>query len=228
MLIDPADPSRTLIELSDLDGEDELVKRYGEPLRRIVTWAREYLCNPHPDLGRKGAVCPYAQTALDRGTFYLAVCQGEPTVLDISRVLAGYRDWFQRLAAPPGVSPQFRTILVLFPDLPDARAAAVVDAAQLELKSAYVEAGLMIGEFHPGPPPKSGLWNPDFLPLNSPVPLLAIRQMVASDFPFLQEVPSHVRAYLERFGDRPPAPLREAIAAARRIPDEPPTREVLT
>lgn len=218
MLTDPAHPSRTLIELSDLDGDDELVQRYGAALRRIVNWAQDYLCNPHPELGRKGPVCPYAQTALDRGTFYLAVCPGEPTAGEMARTLDGYRDWFQRLVAPPGVSQQFRTVLVLFPDLPDERAAAVIDAAQQELKSDYVAAGLMIGEFYPGPPPKAGLWNPDFLPLGSPVPLLAIRQMVASDFPFLREAPEHVRAYLERFGDRPPAPLRDAIAAARQSP----------
>ncbi|MFI6498512.1 DUF6875 domain-containing protein [Nonomuraea typhae] len=215
MLTDPTDPSRVLIEVADLDGDSEPVKMYGEPLREIVTWARTYLTQPHPSLGRKGPVCPYVHTALDRGTFYLAVCPGEPTVDDLSALLAGYRSWFQRLVAPEGVSPQYRTILVLVPDLPDARAAAVIDAAQLVLKSEYVAAGLMIGEFYPGPPPKAGLWNPDFRPLGSPVPLLAIRHMVASDFPFLKEDPEHTAAYLERFGDRPPAALREAIAAVR-------------
>ncbi|NRQ30984.1 hypothetical protein HII36_03935 [Nonomuraea sp. NN258] len=215
MLTDHTDPSRVLIELSDLDGDDEIVKLYGEPLRHIVTWARTYLTRPHPELGRKGPVCPYAQTSLDKGTFYLAVCRGEPTVADLTGLLAGYRAWFQRLVSPEGVSPQFRTILVLVPDLPDDEAAAVIDAAQLELKTDYVRAGLMIGEFYPGPPPKAGLWNTDFRPLGSPVPLLAIRHMVASDFPFLKDDPEQTAAYLERFGDRPPAVLREAIAAVR-------------
>jgi hypothetical protein len=215
MLTDPTDPARLLIEVSDLDGDHELVQRYGGPLGRIVTWAREYLCRPHPSLGRKGPVCPYAQTSLDRGTFYLAVHPGRPTAREVTEVLDGYRSWFQRLVSPDGVSPQFRTILVLLPDLTDERAAEVIDAAQLALKSRYVEAGLMIGEFYPGPPPKAGLWNPDFLPLGSPVPLLAIRHMVATDFPFLKDDPRHAAAYLERYGERPPAPLREAVAAAR-------------
>ncbi|MEV4221104.1 DUF6875 domain-containing protein [Nonomuraea sp. NPDC049725] len=215
MLTDPTDPSRVLIEVSDLDGGHELVRRYAEPLGHIVTWARAYLCRPHPELGRKGPVCPYAQTSLDRGTFYLAVCPGEPDAAQVAEVLDGYRSWFQRLVAPEGVSPQFRTILVLLPDLPVDRAPAVIDAAQLALKTRYVEAGLMVGEFYPGPPPKHGLWNPDFLPLGAPVPLLAVRHMVASDFPFLKDDPAHAAAYLERFGERPPAPLREAVAAAR-------------
>ncbi|MGI5282886.1 DUF6875 domain-containing protein [Nonomuraea polychroma] len=205
MLTDPTDPDRVLVEVSDLDGDHDLVLRYGDALRHVVTWAREYLCRPHPELGRKGPVCPFAQTALDRGTFFLAVRPGRPTTDEVAELLAGYRSWFQRLVSPPRVSPQFRTILVLLPDAP----AEVVDAAQRALKPEYVEAGLMIGEFYPGPPPKPGLWNPDFRPLSSPVPLLAIRHMVVTDFPFLKDDPRQAAAYAERFGSK------EAIVAAR-------------
>ncbi|RVX38100.1 hypothetical protein EDD27_0391 [Nonomuraea polychroma] len=207
MLTDPTDPDRVLVEVSDLDGDHDLVLRYGDALRRVVTWAREYLCRPHPELGRKGPVCPFAQTALDRGTFFLAVRPGRPSAEEVAELLAGYRSWFQRLVSPPRVSPQFRTILVLLPDA----LVEVVDAAQRALKPEYVEAGLMIGEFYPGPPPKPGLWNADFRPLSSPVPLLAIRQMVATDLPFLKDDPRQAAAYAERFGDR----SRAAIAAAR-------------
>jgi hypothetical protein len=216
MLTDPADPSRVLIETADLDGDHDLVRRYGVPLKEIVVWAREYLCRPHADLGRNGPVCPYAQTSLDRGTFYLAVRPGTPDGAEAAEVLDGYRDWFLRLVSPPGVSAQYRTILVLFPDLPEAAAAEVIDVAQDALKSRYVSEGLMIGEFYPGPPPKAGLWNPGFRPLGSPVPLLAIRHMVATDFPFLRDDPAQFAAYLERFGHRPPAALREEVQAVAR------------
>ncbi len=224
MLTDPTDPSRVLIETSDLNGDHELVRRYGVPLKEIVLWAREYLCRPHADLGRKGPVCPYAQTSLDRGTFYLGVHPGTPDGAQAAEVLRGYRDWFRRLVSPPGVSAQYRAVLVLFPDLPETEAARVIDGAQRALKSRYVSEGLMIGEFYPGPPPKAGLWNADFLPLGSPIPLLAIRHMVATDFPFLRDDPGQFAAYLERFGDRPPAALRDEIdEVARRyglaVPD---------
>lgn len=202
MLTDPADPSRVLLELGDLDHGPYRDHEHGRALRHIVAWAREYLCRPHPELGRNGPVCPYVQTSLDRGAFLMALCPGTPTAAQAAAFLAGYRDWFVGLAPPDGVAPQFRTVLALFPDLLDTK---VVDEAQRLLKDDYVRDGLMIGEFHPGPPGKSGLWNQDFLPLASPVPLLAIRQMVASDFPFLRDDPVHERAYRERFGDRIPA-----------------------
>ncbi|WP_084959451.1 DUF6875 domain-containing protein [Thermoactinospora rubra] len=199
MLTDPLDPSRVLIEPADLGGEDPLVRRHAEPLGRVVAWAREYLCRPHPELGRKGPVCPYAQTSLDKAAFYLAVCPGRPDVARATSVLAGYRDWFGRLESPPEVLAQFRTILVLFPEIEDI---GVIDAAQIALKTDYVRDGLMIGEFHDGPPRKAGLWNPAFLPLRSPVPMLVVRHMVGTDLPFLQGDPDHEAAYHERFGDR--------------------------
>jgi hypothetical protein len=216
MLIDPTDSSRVLVEIADLDGGHELVRRHAASLAKIVAWAREYLCRPHGELGRKGPVCPYAQTSLDRGTFYLAVHPGTPDAAEVAKTLDGYRDWFPRLVSPPGVSAQYRTILVLFPDLPDAEAARVIDAAQETLKPEYVSDGLMVGEFYPGPPPKAGLWNPAFRPLGSPVPLLAIRHMVPTDFPFLRDDRLQLAAYLERFGDRPPSALRDAVGEAAR------------
>ena len=84
----------------------------------------------------------------------------------------------------------------------------------IDLKREDVRKGLMIGEFHDGPPPKPGLWNPDFRPLRSPVPLLAIRHMVPTDFPFLRDDDTTVAAYLQRFGDRVPTHLREHVRAA--------------
>jgi hypothetical protein len=60
----------------------------------------------------------------------------------------------------------------------------------------------MIGEFHPGPPPAPGLWNADFRPMRSPLPLLAVRHMVAADTPFLRGDPEHLAAYRRRFGER--------------------------
>ena len=64
----------------------------------------------------------------------------------------------------------------------------------------------MIGQFYPGCA-ENGLWNPDFRPLDSPLPMLAIRHMVESDLPFLtretdppEERSSFLRSYLFRLG----------------------------
>lgn len=219
MLIHPADPGHPLVEPSDLEspGAPALptpLAGYEAPLRRTLQWAREYLCNPHPELGRKGDVCPFVGTAIKRSTFYMTVWRGVPSDRDeVEVVVRRFREWFGELEPRHGAAAQFKTMLVIFPDLADDDVPHVIDATQDQLKGEYVQAGLMLGEFHAGPPDKAGLWNADFRPLVSPVPLLAIRHMVPTDFPFLRDDPDHVSSYLARFGDRVPSFLQEEVAA---------------
>lgn len=219
MLTHPTHPSCVLITERDLDGELDHPALAGvvDKLRATFSWAREYLCRPHPDLGRKGPVCPFVQGAMDRGTFFVAVYRGSVlNPADLNDELLIYRDWFQALPPTDGPAAQFKTILLILPDVSGPAANAMVDAIQQQLKPRYVADGLMIGEFHDGPPNKGGLWNPDFRPLRSPLPLLAIRRMVPSDFPFLAHDPAFLTAYLRLFGDAVPATLRPRVAAAAR------------
>ncbi|MFE0589825.1 DUF6875 domain-containing protein [Micromonospora echinospora] len=210
-------PGQILFTAADLhaDPTHPLLDGAVDQLRAVVAWAREYLCEPHPELGRKGPVCPYAQGSLDRDTFYLAVHRGsdvDPVELDT--VLAGYRDWFAGLEPLAGPAAQFKTILLTLPDLPADVARETVDRTQARLKPAYTEQGLMLGEFHDGPPDKGGLWNTEFRPLHSPVPMLVVRHMVASDLPFLVDDPVTCAAYLRYFAHSAPGALRQQIAAA--------------
>ncbi len=39
-------------------------------LRAIHAWVREYLCRPHPELGRSGAMCPFVPEALQKGPLF--------------------------------------------------------------------------------------------------------------------------------------------------------------
>ncbi|QFZ19884.1 DUF6875 domain-containing protein [Saccharothrix syringae] len=214
MLIHPHRRAFPLVEPADFAAPalPDAVAAHETALRTVFAWADEYLCGPHPDLGRRGAVCPFTDTSLQRGLFYLSVHPGRPAgVEELAALLLDYRDWFGLLEPRTGPGAQFKTILVLFPEL---TGFDVVDRAQRALKPDYTRDGLMLGEFHPGPPQKGGLWNPEFRPLHSPVPLLAIRHMVPTDFPFLRDDDDTVAAYLQRFGDRVPAHLREHVRAA--------------
>lgn len=219
MLTHPTHPSCVLVEQHDLASEatHPLLDGVADELRAVIRWAREYLCRPHPELGRRGPVCPYAQASLDRGMFFLAVHRGPAVAPEsLDEALLVYRDWFRRLPPTGGPPAQYKTILVTLPDVPAPVANRIVDATQERLKPRYVADGLMIGEFHSGPPEKAGLWNPDFRPLHSPLPLLAIRHMVASDFPFLADDADLVASYLRQFGATIPPALRARVAATAR------------
>lgn len=229
MLIHPTHPSCVLVLEQDMADEPNHPVLDGamDKLRAVFRWAREYLCRPHPELGRKGPVCPFVQGALERKTFFLGVLRGtdlKPADLDETMVV--YRDWFRELPPTSGPAAQFKTILVTLPDAPPDKVNAIVDDTQRRLKPKFVSDGLMIGEFHDGPPNKGGLWNADFRPLRSPVPLLAIRHMVPSDFPFLADDREFLSSYLQRFGDAVPAALRSRVAEAARafgltVPSQP-------
>ncbi len=68
----------------------------------------------------------------------------------------------------------------------------------------------MIGQFHPRCD-NPGLWNTDFRPLRSPLPLLAIRRMVVFDLPFLTEDTGHFEAWLGHFASHLPPRIRTQL-----------------
>ena len=195
---------RVLLQAGDLvPGPPPVHAEHADALRTILDWARQYLTKPHRDLGRSGPVCPFVSASLRNARFHLAVCPGaDLDRADVVKTVRAYRNWFGELSIRDTPKAQFTTILILFPELPAGRIAELIDGIQAELKLEFVHDGLMLGQFHPLPPSAPGLWNPDFRPLHSPVPMLVIRHMVASDLPFLTEDPDHAAAYDAIFGAR--------------------------
>ena len=189
----------------------------------VTQWMRNYLAKPHPQLGRNGPVCPFVPVSLELDTVWLCeVSEPGLTADDITQIITEYRDVFLRtepIAMPMALQKSF---LVVFPRLQDSgsEGAALVDKVQYNLKRSFVEMGLMIGEFHLSNE-SPGLRNPDFRPLRCPVPMLAIRHMVGSDFPFLarksyppKERSWFLRAYLSYLGSSlMPARFDQALEA---------------
>ena len=216
MRVSPTDPALYLLDPRDL-GDVPLpggAEAYRTHARRVVGWARSYLCRPHAGLGREGPVCPFTQPSLERGLFWLTFYPGaDPAPGDVSAVVSRYRDWFLELEPAAGAEAQHKAILVLFPELAPAGAPGVIDAVQAALKPEFIARGLMIGQFHEGCE-EPALWNRDFRPLRSPVPLLAIRHMVRTDAAFLTRDAGSLAAYLQRFGDAVPGRLEPAVREA--------------
>ncbi|XVS62117.1 DUF6875 domain-containing protein [Actinosynnema sp. CA-299493] len=165
-------------------------------LGELDRWAREYLCQSHLQLGRSGPVCPYVPRALEAGTLWAAVIAHRVReVDDVVGVMGHYRDWFTARTDPSEIH---HALLVVFTALDPHE----VERAQRRAKTSFARAGLMIGEFHDGPPAAGGIRNPAFRPLRSPLPLLAVRRMVTTDLPFLTDAPEHLTAYHSRFPER--------------------------
>jgi Cys-tRNA(Pro) deacylase len=185
----------------------------GHPaLQAVAAWARSYLCCPHAELGRNGPICPFVPGALQKQLLFAAIY--EDTDLDSDAIQAILLREMERFIALPPVSgneAQFKSLLVLFTALPADRVATLIETAQPLLQPQFVPNGLMVGEFHAGPPEKRGLWNTEFRPLYSPVPMLVIRHMVPTDLLFLQDDARLFREYVKIYGNAVPERFRTAF-----------------
>jgi hypothetical protein len=179
------------------------------PLRSVCNWINGFLASPHPQSGRRGSVCPFVPIALRLDTIWMAeVAETEPSFERISTIITDYRNVFLNTEPKSGPEAINKVFVVVFPSLGGSGTdgAAIIDQVQASLKRYFVEIGLMLGEFHANNE-SPGLRNPDFRPLRSPMPMLAIRHMVESDLPFLirekyapKERSSFLRSYLFRLG----------------------------
>jgi hypothetical protein len=176
------------------------------PLGQIVHWVRRFLGRPNRDLGRPGPVCPFVPGAVAQDTVWLTLAEFGPNDRNaIIEAVDRYRDQFLELEPRTGDLAQSKAILVVFPNL-SSDDAALIDEVQFELKASFVEQGMMLGEFHERNE-SPGLRNPDFRPLRSPIPMLAMRYMVETDLPFLHRSlyppalrVEFIRSYIRRLG----------------------------
>ena len=165
----------------------------------VLAWVREYLMQDHPQLGRSGPVCPYAQRSLasDRllvafheevdGTSYSRL---RAAVLRRSRALA------KRLRKRvPG--DEYLSIVLLFPALPE-ESHGLLDRVHAETKSALMAREVMISPFHPRSE-KPGQHNPDFRASRAPFACVALRPMNVHDIHFVAHNEAAFLAYFRRF-----------------------------
>lgn len=168
-------------------------------------WALEYLSKSHPDLGRKGAVCPFTSPSIKKDLFWVSFLKGAELERDaISGALTEVIRQFQSSEPVEEKDEMLKTVILVFPDLEDY---SIVDEIQLEFKNMFIKYGLMVGQFYPGCG-EGGLWNQHFRPLDAPYPMIAIRTMTASDYPFLTGSEEWASAYLSRFAPGIPARVR--------------------
>lgn len=173
----------------------------------IHVWARTFLMAENPEVKRpytaNQTVCPFVRESVEKNSFYLAF---QPYIgadaRQLEKTLLEYIDEFRRL---PPFDPHLKNkkcLLVVFPDIPEAQV-NVLDVVHEQTKTKFVEAGLMIGQFHPKCDVR-GIHNPAFRAARGPYPLVAIRNMEVHDIVFLSDW-KHLDWFAEynaRYGER--------------------------
>lgn len=166
-----------------------------EELKITKNWINEFLCSPHPALGRTGDVCPFTKEAIDKDSIYFSLEKSSYLNQEdeINKITSQIR-LFKQLKIN---NENYKVVINAYPYL-DKSEYNKIELIQNKLKPVFVKESLMIGQFYPGCKEK-GLWNDDFFPLDSPVSLLAIRNMAITDIAFLMSDDSYIEKYLQVF-----------------------------
>lgn len=147
-------------------------------------WIEEFVTHPHPDLGRAGDVCPYMAKTLNRKLAEFIEFDAREGDDALVALLRETRASLRERAKSVGPLWMNVTSIVVPYGLPDSELMEMLARVHALLKPEFVELGLMLGEFWPGHV-GGGLHNEEFRPLDSPLPMLAIRHMVLTDLAFL-------------------------------------------
>ncbi len=186
--------------------------------RAGMRWLEEFVTQPHPDLGRSGAVCPRLAPAIRANTVWLVAITvpgfTPRHAADAGRLLV---DIFEDVAAGPHRAST--ALLGFFPGLPDEHTADFIDGGHLLLRPEAVECGLMLGEFH-ADSDVGGVHNRAFPVMRCPEPMFAIRAMTPHDLLFADQpgTPpadrlSYLLAYQRHIGPRLSPAAREGLEA---------------
>ena len=174
------------------------------------------MAKPHRDLGRAGPVCPFVPVVWEHKALWLAAERSAGrSAPDVIQLIGGYKRLL--LAAQPvdGADANNKSIVVVFTDLPATRAKDFFSGVLEQIGVAsYADDGLVMGPFYEGND-GTAIYNPNFRPFTSPVPLLLIRRAVIGDWKFFLNNEEWLRLWARRYGES----AVEALAGElRRLP----------
>ena len=166
---------------------------------KVMEWAENFISKPHPGLGREGPICPFVWPSIKKNAFFMAfhyeVDGNKEGIIDLMR---SYKDFFFMCFDSNTPERMYSSLLVVFPNILKGDTLIVDDVAR-EVKTEFVQSGLMIGEFHPGSRIASAR-NPEFHPMIAPFAMLAIRNMTLHDILFLHQEKIWFEEFDVRFG----------------------------
>jgi hypothetical protein len=182
-----------------------LSPRYMKIASELFEWAHTYLMAENPQVKRPyGAqeVCPYVAPSIESDSFYMVFHpevngqRDEP----IQHIMFDYINEFKETPPFDPNDKLQKALLVVFPEMPKDRT-YVLDIVHSKIKTRFVQAGLMVGQFH-SHCDERGVYNRSFRISTAPYPLIAIRHMAIHDIIFIKDNEEWFKAYNIRYGER--------------------------
>lgn len=187
-IVDPvslalADIERTLTLSTEIATEPD--PRLRDTYEAGLRWMQRFIMQPHPDLGRKGAVCPFAKPSHENEALLFSAFDATRMPFDAYIAALIRLPYLFDRVAKARTEPSELLSLAVFPiGLPDDAHYKFIDCAHAILKPFYMECGLMLGEFHPSSTVR-GAHSATFRPMRADVPLFVIRAMALHDALFI-------------------------------------------
>ncbi len=174
------------------------LSRAGE-IDAVHDWIREYLGRPHPDLGRKGPVCPFATSALQDDALWVAFDEriDGSSAWGLRRALLRYADAYAARART-SPHPELTALMVILPRLPKENYGRL-DDLHAEMKTMLTTSDVMVSALHPEST-RPAVWNARFHVLRAPFPAFAFRTMGVRDIVFVAQNRKAFAHYASRFG----------------------------
>ena len=215
----PAETAAKLFLLEDLEDASRTKELTGPDrggLQSVADWIESFVAMPHRDLGRAGPVCPFVPGSLDRKVLWLAAEQiadrSAPAVVEL---MSGYIRRLLDAQPTDGDDAKYKTIIVVFPDLPPERAQGLFgDVLQQLAVPSYAQHGILFGPFYAGNE-GTAIYSSSFRPFTSPVPFLFVRLGVVSDWKFFLDNEEMLSLWARRFGESAVHALAQEL---RRLP----------
>ncbi len=152
---------------------------------RVLEWVREFLARPHPDLGRKGPICPFVAPTIRMGCLKVQVIEDldGSSMRELRRVVLSRAAAFLRDSPAQGPHGTFASVVLVFPNLRADRL-GMLDQIHGELKTFLMCRDLMFSPFHPDSS-KPSISNDEFRPFRAPFAALVIRHLDVRDISFM-------------------------------------------
>jgi hypothetical protein len=180
----------------------------------------EQIMRPHPDLGRTGAVCPFAQPSYETGSLYVASLDTNDVSFEtFVQIVLRLPESYKAIQAASDTQPALFSLVIFLPHLEREQYFRFVDLAHAMVKPLFMHAGLMLGEFHPDSI-VTGAHSNRFYPMRSAIPAFVIRAMAPHDILFIDgsNSPTAVRIHeLECYLAWTKVPVDKRKALLKRI-----------
>lgn len=164
----------------------------------VFSWIDEFITQPHNELKRTGAVCPFVKPALEENKVFFCLSDfGHPAISAIEHLLLDSGTRFSEIINSGNEKQSLLSLIILFP-VWQHTSFQPMKIAKENVKPDFLKQGLTLGEFYPGNDDRSAR-NPELVIADSPAPMIIIRSLAIHDQLFLQSHPELYQWYMKTF-----------------------------